>query len=135
MPVPGILTVWRSSRWIEKSAHEFSNASPSAGRDGAHPEVIDSAEDDEVTVNQRRMAGGQAEAVTVFVTRSGLSSHRRTVVTVIDHPCVYARTLQQPVAFTDIDLRRRWTRRSSLHNATCLVCAMGNLLHPSRRRY
>lgn len=88
MLIPGILTVWRFSQWIsDKSAHKFRQTLTSQ-RDNSslYPQVIESAEDDEMTVNQRRMAGGEAEAMTAFVICSGLSSHRATVVTVIDRP-------------------------------------------------
>lgn len=86
MLVPGILTVWRSGQWIsDKSAHKFSQTLTSQqDKSSLYPQVIESAEDDEMTVNQRRMAGGEGEALTAFVICSGLSSHRATVVTVID---------------------------------------------------
>lgn len=88
--VPGILTVCRSSSWISDwSAHKFSQRLTSQrDKSSLYPQVIESAEDDEMTVNQRGMAGGEAEAMTAFVICSGLSSHRATVVTVIDRPRV-----------------------------------------------
>lgn len=86
--VPGILTVWRSSPWIsDKSAHKFSQRLTSQqDKSSLYSQVIESAEDDEMTVNQCGMTGGEAEAMTAFVICSGLSSHRATVVTVIDRP-------------------------------------------------
>lgn len=86
MLVPGILTVWRSGQWIsDKSAHKFSQTLTSQqDKSSLYPQVIESAEDDEMIVNQRRMAGGEGEAMTAFVICSGLNSYRATVVTVID---------------------------------------------------